>query len=137
MTDLTPPLADIDQRLTDLTRSLAEPRWTVARVPGGGPVPFYALYQRRFWAVVIAAISEDKAVAYLTAKPHAIEDPLVPGNALQCLRGTAVECLKAGAAYMAVHEREHMAPYQPDFDRADRALRESMAEVLDRLNAPR
>jgi hypothetical protein len=136
MTDLTAH-ADIDLRLNDLTRSLAEPKWTVARAPGGGPLPFYALYQRRFWAVVIAAISEDTAVAYLTAKPHAIEDPLVPGNALQFLRGTALECLKAGGSYMAVHERQHMAPYGPDFERANRALREFVANVVDAVSAGR
>lgn len=129
MTDDVTPLADITQRLIDLERTNCHPRWTVVSSPGG-PVPFYALYQRRYWAVVVAAITEKEAVAYLTAKPKVTEDPLTPGNVLECVYGTAVDCLKAGASYMAVPARRHVAPYPVDFDRADVKLRDFVAQVV-------
>lgn len=129
MTDneTSPRLVDVNQRLTDLAKRDGEPRWTVIRSPGG--LPCYALLQRRFWARVVVIRDVDNAVAYLTARPTATENPLQPTNALVRVDGDAITCLKALASYaMSARANKDLTP--DHFDAADAKLRTFVAEIV-------
>lgn len=125
--DTTPRLADINQRLADLARPDNVPRWTVARSAGG--LPCYAVLQRRFWARVVVIRDVDNAIAYLTARPTATEDPLKPTNTLVRVDGDAITCLKALASYsMSTRANKDLTP--DHFDAADASLRRFVANVV-------
>jgi hypothetical protein len=133
MTDDAPAQrADIDQRLADLAQR-EHPAWTVARSSTG--VPFYAVMQGRFWAKVVAALSDTEAVAYLTAKPTATEDPLKPTNVLARVDGDPISCLKAVTSY-AFTTRTSRDVTPDHFDQADKGLRTFVAHVVTALEAP-
>ena len=118
--------ADTDQRLTDLAGREHLP-WKVAQSPAG--VPFYAVAQGRFWARVVAAMTETEAVAYLTAKPTAAENPFQPTNVLARADGDAVTCLKAATSYaFTVRANRDLTP--DHFDNADKGLRTFVARVV-------
>lgn len=127
--DTTLRRAAIDQRLADLTRH-EHPHWSVVRSSAG--VPFYAVTQARFWATVVAALTDTHAVAYLTAKPTAAENPLEPTNVLARVDGDPLTCLTAvtGYAFTARANRD----LTPDhFNKADKGLREFVARVVAAL----
>lgn len=125
--DATSRLADINQRLADLARRGGEPPWTVARAATG--LPCYAVFQRRFWASVAVIHDVDTAVAYLTARPTATEDPLNPTNTLIRVDGDAVTCLKALTSHaMSARASKDLTP--DHFDAADASLRAFVASVV-------
>jgi hypothetical protein len=130
--DATSRLADIDQRLTDLARRSGEPPWTVARSATG--LPCYVVFQRRFWASVAVILDVDTAVAYLTARPTATEDPLKPTNTLFRIDGDAVTCLKALSSHaMSARVSKDLTP--DHFDAADAELRAFVASVVEAVDA--
>ncbi len=131
--DTAARLADIDQRLTDLARRDGEPRWTVAR-SAGGLLPCYVVFQRRFWASVAVIRDADTAVAYLTARPTAAEDPLKPTNTLVLIDGDAITCLKALTSHaMSARASKDLTP--DHFDAADAGLRAFVASVVEVVDA--
>lgn len=127
--DTTTRRADIDQRLADLKGREHLP-WSVVRAPAG--LPFCAVTQGRFWARVVAALSDTEAVAYLTAKPTAAEDPLEPTNVLARVDGDPITCLKAATSY-AFTARANRDLTPDHFDKADKGLRTFVARVVAAL----
>jgi hypothetical protein len=127
--DTTTRRADIAQRLADLTWR-GHPSWLVVRAPT--VVPFYAVVQGRFWARVVAALNDTEAVAYLTAKPTAAEDPLQPTNVLARVDGDPITCLKAVTSYaFTARATRDLTP--DHFDKADKGLRAFVARVVAAL----
>lgn len=123
----TPRLADINQRLVDLARLDHVPRWIVTHSATG--LPCYAMQQRRFWARVVVIRDIDNAVAYLTARPTATEDPLKPTNTLVRVDSDAITCLNALVSYAM--SRRANGDLTPDhFDAADASLRAFVANVV-------
>jgi hypothetical protein len=130
--DTAARLAEIDQRLTDFERRTGELPWTVARSAGG--LPCYVLVQRRFWASVAAIRDLDTAVAYLTARPTATEDPLKPTNTLVRVDGDAIKCLRALTSHaMSARASKDLTP--DHFDAADEGLRAFVASVVAVVDA--
>lgn len=126
----TQQLADIDRRITDLTRPPQEPRWSVFRSQVS-EVLSYGLLQRKYWTTVFAIHDVDLAVIYITAKPTAGENPLEPGNALDRVDGDALTCLRLASSHKFImRPRNDMTLTDADFDRADKGLRRFVADVV-------